>query len=110
MRTTLRGRPRGVLLIFLLAMAPLRAQPPSPELRTFLRQRLQFNAQEIGDVGKGKAVARILPSEKQEVAIAIVAEVLRRARAASVKTTAPWRDNDRRPLPRIFLSPGQIDL
>jgi hypothetical protein len=50
-------------------LPPLRAQTSSPQLETFLRQQLQFSDQEIDDVRNGKAVARILPSEKQEVAV-----------------------------------------
>jgi len=57
------------LLIFMLLPGPPRAQTPSPALQTFLRQRLQFNDQDIENVAKGKAVARIMPSEKQEVAV-----------------------------------------
>ena len=57
------------LLIFTLMLGSLQAQSPSPALQTFLRQRLQFNDRDIDNVAKGKAVTRILPSEKQEVAV-----------------------------------------
>jgi hypothetical protein len=67
--TTLQMRYCTFLLISALALGSLHAQTPSPRLQTFLRQQLQFSAQNIDDVGRGKAVARILPSEKQEVAV-----------------------------------------
>ena len=67
--TTLQMRYCTFLLISALALGSLRAQTPSPQLQTFLRQQLQFSEQNIDDVRRGKAVARILPSEKQEVAV-----------------------------------------
>jgi hypothetical protein len=58
-----------LFLISTLALGSLRAQTLSPQLQTFLRQQLQFSDQSIDDLRKGKAVAKILPSEKQEVAV-----------------------------------------
>jgi hypothetical protein len=58
-----------LFLISTLAFGSLRAQTPSPQLQAFLRQQLQFSDQSIDDLRKGKAVAKILPSEKQEVAV-----------------------------------------
>jgi hypothetical protein len=56
-------------LLSTLVLGSLRVQTPPPQLQTFLRQQLQFSEQDIDDVRNGKAVARILPSERQEVAI-----------------------------------------
>ncbi len=59
----------ALLLISVLALESLRAQAPSPQLQTFLRQQLQFTDQSVDDLRKGKPVAKILLSEKQEVAV-----------------------------------------
>jgi hypothetical protein len=57
------------LLISGLAFGSLHAQTLPPQLQTFLQQQLQLSDQEIKKIEKGRAVARILPSEKQEVAV-----------------------------------------
>jgi len=68
-RPTLQMRYFTLFLISTLALGSLRAQTPSPQLQTFLRQQLQFSDQSIDDLRKGRAVAKILPLEKQEVAV-----------------------------------------
>jgi hypothetical protein len=67
--TTLQMRYFTLFLISTLALGSLRAQTLSPQLQTFLRQQLQFSNQSIDDLRKGRAVTKILPSEKQEVAV-----------------------------------------
>lgn len=67
--TTFEMRYCAFLLISALALGSLRAQTLPPQLQTFLQQQLQFSSQDIDTVRKGRAVARILPSEKQEVAV-----------------------------------------
>jgi hypothetical protein len=68
-RPTLQMRYFTLFLISTLALGSLRTQTPSPQLQTFLRQQLQFSDHSIDDLRKGRAVAKILPSEKQEVAV-----------------------------------------
>lgn len=58
-----------LFLIAILVAAPSSAQTPTDQLWTFLREKVQFTALEIDAVHQGKAVAKILPSEKQEVAV-----------------------------------------
>jgi hypothetical protein len=60
---------RVLWVIPILGLSPLWAQSPSVELQTFLQSKLQFSKQEIGDVQKGKVVAKVLPSEGHEVAV-----------------------------------------
>ena len=62
-------RQYGMLIALLMAVPLLRAQTPSGQLRTFLRQKLQFSEREIDEASGGKAIAKILPSEKQEIAV-----------------------------------------
>jgi hypothetical protein len=45
------------------------AQTPAHQVQTFLRRQLQFSDREVDDVENGKPVAKVLPSERQEVAV-----------------------------------------
>lgn len=59
------------MAIVLMLLVPVfaGAQEISKGLATFLRDRVALKETELADIRRGKAVAKVLPSEKQEVAV-----------------------------------------
>ena len=66
---TLRASKLAVFLVLSLSLPPLCAQVPSDRLQTFLHDQVQFSRSEIDLLSQGKAVAKVLPSEKEDVAV-----------------------------------------
>ncbi len=57
------------LALVLLSPSCGSAQAMPAELETFLRERIRLTNDDIGNLKKGKAIAKVLPSEKNEVAV-----------------------------------------
>jgi hypothetical protein len=57
------------IVLMLLAPVLVTAQEMPLELATFLTDRIGLKDKELADIRRGEAVAKVLPSEKQEVAV-----------------------------------------
>lgn len=58
-----------VIVLMLLTSVLAGAQEVPQGLATFLRDRVGLKEGELADIRRGKAIAKVLPSEKQEVAV-----------------------------------------
>jgi hypothetical protein len=61
-----------MFVIFVLSLIPgllTNAQEPPQELMAFLRARIGLTAKEMAGVRRGEVIAKVLPSEQQEVAV-----------------------------------------
>ncbi len=58
-----------ILLLILLPLVAADAQQIPPDLTTFLRDHVGFTSKELVGARRGEVVAKVLPSEKQEVAV-----------------------------------------
>lgn len=57
------------IVLMLLAPVFAGAQEMPQGLATFLRERVALKEMELADIRRGKAIAKVLPSEKEEVAV-----------------------------------------
>jgi methylphosphotriester-DNA--protein-cysteine methyltransferase len=58
-----------ILLLTLLPLVLASAQEVPQELSRFLRDRIGFTDKELADLQRAEAVAKVLTSEQQEVAV-----------------------------------------
>ena len=66
---TFRIRSTATLLLTLLSPLAAYAQQMPPDLATFLRDQIGLTSWELASARRGEVVAKVLPSEKQEVAV-----------------------------------------
>jgi len=99
-----------LLLVFFSCLCALAQQLPQ-QLETFLRERVQFSDKQLADAAQGKAVAKILSSDRNE--IAVFGTVLIHAPAElyveRFRDIEPFKKGTAVPIVKKFSEPPRLD-
>lgn len=69
MRSLFHVRMAVLLIVVFISFVSARAQKLPAPLETFLREKIQLSDEQLADAAQGKAIAKTLPSERNEIAV-----------------------------------------